>query len=289
MRLDKVLPHQSNSLHRKQVRMMEEILMGRAEEATKDELKHVLHINRNIIDCTDPAVPGSCKLPQWEHAEACANGIIKREQSCQQLLQGCTSSIQDTGYRTFDRAAGSIGKGTLLLEYADSGTGDFRPPSFQCVCPNGSTITPLKYITHQIIPGKVPMGGYLPHVRCDSQADATTLIVTMGDRISGLEVDLLYTCMHQYDVIVRRSVFRNTASCTTCQAEFTGLKTLGLACSLTLDVETSEGGYWITKLSGSWARERYIEETPLLHGSYSFMSSKGVSSHEHQPFLGRVG
>ena len=39
--------------------------------------------------------------------------------------------------------------------------------------------------------------------------DTTTLIVTMYDEVSGLELDLYYVCLHNYDAIVRRTVVRN--------------------------------------------------------------------------------
>ena len=37
----------------------------------------------------------------------------------------------------------------------------------------------------------------------------------MCDAIVGLEVDLYFTCMHSYDCITRRSVFRNTSNVNT--------------------------------------------------------------------------
>ena len=35
----------------------------------------------------------------------------------------------------------------------------------------------------------------------------------------------------------------------------------------------------------SWARERYVIETKLTQGIQSFGSARGVSSHQHNPFL----
>lgn len=34
----------------------------------------------------------------------------------------------------------------------------------------------------------------------------------------------------------------------------------------------------------SWGRERYVIESKLCHGMYSFGSMRGVSSHQHNPF-----
>jgi alpha-galactosidase len=35
---------------------------------------------------------------------------------------------------------------------------------------------------------------------------------------------------------------------------------------------------------GSWARERYVTETRLTQGMQMFGSTRGVSSHQHNPF-----
>ena len=88
----------------------------------------------------------------------------------------------------------------MCLEYSDYGTGDFRSPSFYIRCTNSSTITPLKYKSYQIIPGKPILPHHLPSIYGESPSmeeqgvinpnDATTLIITMWDNIVGLEVSL---------------------------------------------------------------------------------------------------
>lgn len=95
--------------------------------------------------------------------------------------------------QTFERQLGKIGKGNLCCEYSDHGTGDFRTPSFLVVdnC-NGSTISPLKYRRHKIHRGKLPMPDNMPSIRCMNDDEATTLVVTLGDIGTGIEVDLVY-------------------------------------------------------------------------------------------------
>lgn len=187
--------------------------------------------------------------------------------------------------QTFERPVNSIGKGNLWMEYSDAGTGDFRPPSFLVVYSNGSSITPLKYKSHRIFPGKEKLQGFLPSIRCRGDHDATSLVITMADQLCGLEVDLHYVCMHDYDAITRHAVFRNVGSCATCHMDFSGIQVLEMAHSMTIDLDTSNTGYFLTKLSGSWARERYVCESRLVQGTHTFDSAKGVSSHEHQPFV----
>lgn len=95
--------------------------------------------------------------------------------------------------QTFNRAIGKVGKGGLCVEYADHGTGDFRTPSFLIVDNfNGSSISPLRYRRHRIYKGKLEMPDGLPSIRCIGEEDASTLVVTLADVISGVEVDLIY-------------------------------------------------------------------------------------------------
>jgi hypothetical protein len=104
--------------------------------------------------------------------------------------------------RAFERGPAETGKGNLSLEYSDQGTGDFRIPSFIVNSPNGSSISPLRYRRHRIVAGKPGLPHQMPGIRCTDD-NASTLIVTMIDVFSGIEVNLIYTCLHDYDAIIR--------------------------------------------------------------------------------------
>jgi len=216
------------------------------------------------------------------------------------LLEGLvnkskTQKHHHRNIQTFDRQIGKLGKGLLCSEYTDHGTGDFRSPSFLVVDNyNGSAISPLRYRRHKIYRGKLPMPDSMPSVRCLDEKEASTLVVTMVDAGSGLEVDLIYVAMHDYDVITRRAVFRNNDKrphdSDPFSASSSGYSSLGSskviqkASSLTIDFEASSSPFHCVQLSGSWARERYVIETKLNHGMHSFGSTRGVSSHQHNPF-----
>ena len=177
---------------------------------------------------------------------------------------------------TFEREIGSSGKGSICLEYSDKGTGDFRVPSFSVTTVNGSCITPLRYKRHRIVPGK-PDLVELPGIRCSAD-NSTTLIIVMQDVFSGLEVKLFYTCLHDYDGIVRRVEFTNIG-------KVNEPLMITRAFSMTSDYEADVSSFYMTQLSGSWGRERSVIETKLSHGIQSFGSSRGVSSHQHNPFV----
>ena len=185
--------------------------------------------------------------------------------------------VGNNGDAIFERTSGKMGKGMLCLEYSDHGTGDFRTPSFMLSdTSNGSTITPLRYCTHTIYSGKIPIPGHMHSIR-STISDSSTLVVTLQDMHSGVEVDLIYTAMHDYDCITRRAVYRN-------MDESGSAKIINKACSVTIDFESDPSCFYLTQLSGSWGRERYIEENRLSTGMRSFGSTRGVSSHQHNPF-----
>lgn len=95
--------------------------------------------------------------------------------------------------QTFNRTIGKVGKGGLCVEFADHGTGDFRTPSFLIVDNyNGSSISPLRYRRHRIYKGKLSMPDGMPGIKCESEDDASTLVVTLADVITGIEVDIIY-------------------------------------------------------------------------------------------------
>lgn len=127
-------------------------------------------------------------------------------------MGGAASTLLGGG-ALFSKEFGQMGKGGLCLEYADCGTGDFRSPSFSVTDSyNDSNSSPLMFQNYQIYRGKLPMPDGLPAVRTVDDSEASTLVVTMLDSVSGLQVDLVYTAMHDYDCITRRAVFKNVDS-----------------------------------------------------------------------------
>ena len=115
----------------------------------------------------------------------------------------------------------------------------------------------------------------------------------MSDKHTGFEIDLIYTVIHNHDVIVRSTVFRNPLSVNGRQGNNYGKGNnpirysarLHRVMSATVDFENERGGYYCTYLSGSWARERIVEETKLQPGTFSIGSTRGTSSHVHNPFF----
>jgi alpha-galactosidase len=167
----------------------------------------------------------------------------------------------------------TISKNVKLLEISDSGTGDYRIPSIGVIYEDGSTLSPFTYRRHRIRRGKMPMPNYMPAVFTEDMNEATTLIVEMVDNVTGLVVELIYCVMHDYDVVTRHCRIRNEGDANVIVTR---------AMSTTLDFETDD--YFLTQLSGSWARERQQVTRRLSSGQTSFGSTRGGSSHQHNPF-----
>ena len=158
-------------------------------------------------------------------------------------------------------------------EFPEYGTTDFRHPAICLRQENGSRITDFVYVSHQIVAGKPVLEG-LPATYTEAQTEAKTLILTLRDAVTKVEVQLFYTIFADWPIIARSSKVINQGG-ETCYLE-------SLA-SLSLDLPDAD--YDWLQLSGAWARERHIKERPLQQGIQSIESTRGISSPHHNPFV----
>ena len=218
------------------------------------------------------------------------------------------------GLEDLDQILPDVGRNTKLLEYADLGTGDYRPPSFRVAYEDGSTICPLTYREHRIVAGKPSMTvalGKLPELRGGLAGETNTLVVIMEDRLTGLEFHLIYTVYRDVDAIVRRVLVRNPitssttnghgpqgpmfsaerkayAAANSASSNGSGAKQrtaiISKLMSATVDFHSMSATRLIT-LSGSWANERHMRVQQLVQGKFVSESLRGTSSHQHNPFF----
>ena len=165
-------------------------------------------------------------------------------------------------------------------EFPVYGTGDYRPSALMIRRSDGSAATSLRYVSHELLPGK-PTVDRQPAVHA-SPDEADTLAVTLRDPGSDVTVRLYYTAMRDLPVIVRRAAVENTSESPV---------TIERIASASLDFTGCAG--WtepaeLLHLWGTWGRERSIERTPLAHGTVSVSSRRGASSHHHNPFAALV-
>ena len=158
-------------------------------------------------------------------------------------------------------------------EFPEYGTTDFRHPAICLRQENGSRITDFVYVSHRMIDGKPALEG-LPATYTEVQMEAKTLILTLRDAVTKVEVQLFYTIFADWPVIARSSKVINQ-----------GRETCYLESLASLSLDLPDADYDWLQLSGAWARERHIKERPLQQGIQSIESTRGISSPHHNPFV----
>lgn len=158
-------------------------------------------------------------------------------------------------------------------EFPEYGTTDFRHPAICLRQENGSRITDLVYVSHQMVDGKPALEG-LPATYTEAQTEAKTLILTLRDAVTKVEVQLFYTIFADWPVIARSSKVINQ-----------GRETCYLESLASLSLDLPDADYNWLQLSGAWARERHIKERALQQGIQSIESTRGISSPHHNPFV----
>jgi alpha-galactosidase len=165
---------------------------------------------------------------------------------------------------------------TLPLEYPFYGSGDFRSPAFGVRFDDGTAVAEPKYRSHAIRPGKPRLEG-LPATYAESDAEASTLEITLEDEPSGLSVVLCYTAFESFPAVARSARI------------VCGERPVTLTRALSLALDFPDSAYTMLQLSGSWARERHIHARPLVPGIQAIDSTRGSSSHMQNPFMALSG
>ncbi|MGS5020136.1 alpha-galactosidase [Paenibacillus polymyxa] len=162
---------------------------------------------------------------------------------------------------------------SIKQEFPSSGSGDFREPAVEIIQEDGSHIMEFIFDRYEVITGK-PKIPHLPATFCKEADEAETLLITLTDSLTGAVAVLAYTIFSELPVITRSVSITNSGNST--------LRVNRLM-SMSLDLPDSE--YEFVHLSGAWGRERHVERTPLRPGVQSIGSTRGISSHIHNPFM----
>lgn len=161
---------------------------------------------------------------------------------------------------------------TVSQEYTGSDIGDYRISCLSLQNPDGSYSADFRYVSHRITDGKYELDG-LPSAY-DGSGKAQTLTVDLKDRVTGMELRLLYGVYEKEDVITRSAEFINGTK---------GQVWLYRASSMCLDIPFGTWDY--IHFPGRHTMERQVERRAALQGIATFSSRRGSSSHQHNPFL----
>ena len=151
-------------------------------------------------------------------------------------------------------------------------TGDFRSPVLDLVNADGSFGCDLRYQGYEICDGKYNLKG-LPAVYA-AEEEAQTLIIYMKDQVTGLQVELLYGVLPEYDVITRSAKVINT------EEDKIRLTKAQAAC-----IDFVHGEFDVISFYGRHAMERNMQRTSVGHGAFVIGSRRGTSSHQYNPMM----
>lgn len=157
-------------------------------------------------------------------------------------------------------------------EFACDGITDFRISAVRIEAPDGTTATDFRYQKHEIIAGKMPIDG-LPATYAEPD-EAMTLKIWMRDTETDMEAILWYTVFEAYDAITRHVTLTNHGE------HPTTVKRLYSACT-----DFAGSDFDILYLYGAWATEANVGRIPVPKSVFTVQSNRGISSHEHNPFL----
>lgn len=160
----------------------------------------------------------------------------------------------------------------LPQEYTGCNVGDFRLSCLVVRDPDGAAGADFLYQSHEIAPGKYTLDG-LPCAH-DEDSEAETLIIRLKDPVTGLVLELLYGVFAAQDILTRAVRLANEGSAPL---------RLEKAASVCLDLPFGE---WdLIHFHGRHAMERQTQRTPLPAAITTVSSTRGASSHHHNPFV----
>ena len=160
---------------------------------------------------------------------------------------------------------------TQMQEYSGAQNGDYRLSAILPVTAEGIHGADLRYVRHEIRPGKYALRGLPAAFARDSEAE--TLSITLADAASGTEVELLYSVYEALDVITRAVRVTNA-----------GKAALRLEKVASLCLDLPFGDWELLHFHGRHCMERQPERVPLMTGIQTVGSKRGMSSHQHNPF-----
>lgn len=155
-------------------------------------------------------------------------------------------------------------------EFPCGNNGDFRSSAILLENADGTDSCDLRYVSYSITKGKYSLKGLPAVFASDDEAD--TLSILLEDKITKVQVELLYGVLEENDIITRSARIYNKGE---------GNIYLEKASSACLDF--LYGTYDLISFYGGHAMERQFQRAEIVHGSQVIGSRRGVSSHHYNP------
>lgn len=163
---------------------------------------------------------------------------------------------------------------TIPREYPDFGRSDYGSPCYRVKLTDGTKITHFELLSFDKIEGKPNIPG-LPSTYMEKNDKVETLIVTLKDNKTAMELKLFYCVNESFDVITRHALFMNKGS-----------EAVELNGAMSANVDFyNDKNFDLIHLNGSWARERFVERTPIGRNTHVIESKRGASGHHENPMV----
>ena len=158
------------------------------------------------------------------------------------------------------------------MEYPTGGVGDFRESAIVVRNSAGHRALQLTFDSYNSYKGKKALEG-LP-ATWGSEDDTETLELVLTDKVLKVKAVLSYSIFDGIDAVVRSVKLVNEGE----EPVF-----IERIMSASLDMDNRE--YDKILLTGSWARERHINRTPVNYGVQGMSSFRGEEGHQTHPFM----
>lgn len=161
----------------------------------------------------------------------------------------------------------------LPQEFPVCGSGDYRVNCLQVDFGTGVYDGCFFYRKHHVYHGKYSLEG-LPAMFASSEDAVDTLEIILKDSTEECYLHLFYGVMEEEDIITRAVIIENRTG-----------KTIRLRRALSSCVDFRSSDWDFIHFYGRHAEERETERVPLFHGITEIRSTRGTSSHQHNPFV----
>ena len=158
-------------------------------------------------------------------------------------------------------------------EFPVDGTSDYRVTCLQADLANGVNDCILVFDSYKIYHGKYRLQG-LPAMFAADEDAVDTLEIVLKDVHEEFYVRLYYGVFEACDVITRAAVIENKMD-----------SSIRLTRVMSACVDFYRSDMDMIHFYGKHACERETERTPLFHGITELRSTRGTSSHQHNPFV----
>lgn len=170
--------------------------------------------------------------------------------------------------------------GDRPFEFPCHGIGDYREPCLMVLDEDGMSACDLRFVSYRKMKGKPELkqkGVSCIPATYAKPDEAETLVVTLEDSHCDIAVELTYTMFTKLNVVTRSARVVNR-----------GYHDIRIQRLLSGCVEWDHSNFDMITLNGAWARERAVERCRLHSGKQSVESTRGISSHQHNPFAALV-